>query len=85
MKKKVSCLVLFILVLSSSAFSSGFLIYEHGTAAMALAGAFVSLANDPSAIFYNPAGIAWLPGTRVSAGGTFIFPAGLFRADPFPG
>ncbi|MGB9907054.1 MAG: OmpP1/FadL family transporter [Candidatus Saccharicenans sp.] len=84
MSKKVAGLVLFILVLSSLAFSSGFLIYEHGTAAMALAGAFVSLANDPSAIFYNPAGIAWLPGTRVSAGGTLIFPAGSLLLPNWP-
>lgn len=84
MKKTLSLLVVFILALSSLASGSGFLIYEHGTAAMALAGAFVSIANDPSAIFYNPAGIAWLPGTRVSTGGVFIFPAGSLLLPSWP-
>jgi len=51
---------------------AGFLIYEHGAAAMAMAGAFVSIANNPSAIFHNPAGIAWLKGTQVSLGTTLI-------------
>jgi long-chain fatty acid transport protein len=52
---------------------SGFLIYEHGAAAMAMGGAFVAIANDPSAVFHNPAGIAFLKGTQVSVGTTLIF------------
>lgn len=51
---------------------AGFLIYEQGAAAMALAGAFVSLAYDPTAIFYNPAGIARMEGTQISLGTTWI-------------
>jgi len=51
---------------------AGFLIYEHGAAAMAMGGAFVGLANDPSAIFHNPAGIAFLEGTQIYGGATFI-------------
>lgn len=84
MKKRFSCLALFIIFLVSPVLGSGFLIYEHGTAAMALAGAFVGLANDPSAIFYNPAGIAWLPGTQVCAGGSFIFPSGSLLLPGWP-
>jgi long-chain fatty acid transport protein len=51
---------------------AGFLIYEHGAAAMAMGGAFVGLANDASAIFHNPAGIAFLEGTQIYGGATFI-------------
>jgi len=53
-------------------YGAGFLIYEHGASAMAMAGAFISLANDPSAIFHNPAGIAWLKGTQIYTGTTLI-------------
>jgi long-chain fatty acid transport protein len=63
---------------------SGFLIYEHGAAAQAMGGAFVAIANNPSAIFHNPAGIAFLKGTQVSVGGTFIFPKGSVTLTKWP-
>ena len=43
--------------LAGAASGAGFSIYEHGAAATASAGAFIARANDPTAIFYNPAGI----------------------------
>jgi long-chain fatty acid transport protein len=75
MKKKIAVLALFALVffsLSTFSHGSGFLIYEHGAAAMAMGGAFVAIANNPTAIFHNPAGIAWLEGTQISIGTTLI-------------
>ncbi len=77
MKKKVKVIILSFLAflgLSLSAYGAGFLIYEHGAAAMAMGGAFVAIANDPTAIFHNPAGIAFLDGTQVSVGTTLIIP-----------
>jgi long-chain fatty acid transport protein len=74
--KKIALVALFVCLLFGQApFSrgAGFLIYEHGAAAMAMAGAFVSLANDPSAIFHNPAGIAFLNGTQMALGTTLIW------------
>ena len=64
--------------------SSGFLIYEHGAAAMGMAGAFVSIANNATAVFHNPAGMAWLQGTQVSLGGTFIIPKGSLSLPNWP-
>ena len=84
MKKKNVLFVLLLLFFTQLSFGSGFLIYEHGAAAMAMAGAFAALANDPTAIFYNPAGLAWLKGTQVSLGGTFIFPAGSVSLPNWP-
>lgn len=75
MRKKLFISTLLCLVLLAGApltQSAGFLIYEHGAAAMAMGGAFIGLANDPSAIFHNPAGIAWLEGTQISFGTTLI-------------
>ena len=65
--------------------AAGFALYEHGAAATATAGAFIARANDPSAIYYNPAGIS---GQRagVMLGTTLITPSGDFAgANPFPG
>lgn len=75
MRRCITAVVIFSLVffgLSSLSHGTGFLIYEHGAAAMAMGGAFVALANNPSAIFHNPAGIAFLEGTQISLGTTLI-------------
>ncbi len=70
----------------ASARAAGFAIFEQGSRAMGFGGAFAGLADDPSAIFYNSAGIAFLKGTQVYAGGTAIHPVFEFTgADPFPG
>jgi len=36
-----------------------------GARAMAMGGSYVAVANDPTALFYNPAGIVWLKGVQV--------------------
>ena len=61
-------------ILSTSARGGGFQLNEHGARAMAQAGAFAARANDPSAIFFNPAGLSYLRGAHVMAGVTLIAP-----------
>lgn len=51
--------------------ASGYAIYEQGAKAMANAGAFTARADDPSALFFNPAGIVQLKGTRFNFGWKF--------------
>lgn len=87
MKKNIGAIALVALMIfafSPSAHGSGFLIYEHGAVAMAMGGAFVGLANDATAIFHNPAGIAFLEGTQISAGVTLIFPSTTMTLDNWP-
>ncbi len=86
MKKFCVVSLLSLLIIGAAPFSrgSGFLIYEHGAAAQAMGGAFVALANDPSAIFHNPAGLAWLDGTQLSLGSTFILPTGSVTLPNWP-
>jgi long-chain fatty acid transport protein len=57
---------------SSLCFGAGFKVSEQGAKAMALANAFAAQADDPSALYYNPAGIAFLPGAQLSLGSTAI-------------
>jgi long-chain fatty acid transport protein len=52
--------------------AAGFKISEQGAKAMAMGNAFSAQADDPSALFYNPAGIAYLKGTQVSLGSLTI-------------
>lgn len=72
----VTCLV------ATSAFGSGFLIPEQGAKASAMAGAFAATADDPSAIFFNPAGIAQQRELSVLAGTTLINFTNEFTGDP---
>jgi long-chain fatty acid transport protein len=66
--------------------AAGFAIFEQGARGMGFAGAFTAQANDPSAIFHNAAGIAFLKGKQFYLGGTLIHPSSTFTgADPFPG
>src|SRR5207249_9832508 len=59
-----------------AAFASGYSIYEQGAGAMANAGAFTARADDPSALFFNPAGIVQLDGIRFNIGTNAIFLTG---------
>jgi len=67
------------------AFASGFAIYEQGARGMGFAGAFVAQ-SDPSSIFHNAAGIAFLKGKHLYLGATAIAPSADFvGASPYPG
>ncbi|HYR27214.1 MAG TPA: outer membrane protein transport protein, partial [Thermoanaerobaculia bacterium] len=69
-------------VLAVPAFGSGFSIFEQGAKASGMAGAFAATADDPSAIFYNPAGIAQQRRMAGYAGATFINFSNEFTGDP---
>ncbi|KAA0888371.1 hypothetical protein ET418_16705 [Oryzomonas rubra] len=53
---------------SVSLASSGFVVTYQGAKASGMADAFVAQANDPSANYYNPAGLASLEGNQFSLG-----------------
>lgn len=66
--------------------AAGFALFEQGARGMGFAGAFTAQASDPSAIFHNAAGIAFLRGNQLYVGGTVLAPSSTFEgANPFPG
>jgi long-chain fatty acid transport protein len=67
---------------SGAAFGSGFAIFEQGAKATAMGGAFAATADDPSAIFYNVAGIAQQRKAEILVGGTTINFSNSFKGDP---
>jgi long-chain fatty acid transport protein len=79
---RVSLLVALALLSTSAAFASGFMIPEQGAKASSMAGAFTAIADDPSAIFYNVAGIAQQRRLSGIAGATFITFDNSFQGDP---
>ncbi len=64
------------LFLPGDASGSGYSIYEQGAKAMGNAGAFTARADDPSALFFNPAGILQLDWIQAQVGTTAIFLTG---------
>ncbi len=71
----VAAYVLLLAVTGSVAFAGGWQLNEHGARATGLGGAFVARAADPSAIYFNPAGLAFQKGFNLLAGATFILPS----------
>ena len=72
------------LVLASSARGGGFDYPDHGTAGLIRSGAFVARADDPSAVYYNPAGAARLPGTHIFLGGNLLMEDIRFQRRIYP-
>lgn len=71
---RVLVVVTCLLGLSQAAYGAGFGLYEMGARGNALGGAMTAKADDPSAVYFNPAGITQLPGTQVQGGVTMIAP-----------
>ena len=60
-----------LLAIAARAQGAGFELYEQGPAAIGMNGAFTAKADDASAIFYNPAGIALYDGGSVMLGASY--------------
>lgn len=67
--------------------AAGFSIFEQGTKAMGMAGAFTAQADDPSLLFHNAGGLAFVTERDFSIGLTYIkgLKAEFEGANPFPG
>ncbi len=57
---------------ASMSFGAGFKVSEQSAKAMAMGNAFAAQADDPSALAYNPAGIAFQKGSQFQLGSTTI-------------
>lgn len=63
-----------LMLLSSVAFGAGFKLDVHSSRATGMGGAVTSFFDDPSAIYFNPAGIAGRKGFAAELGVTLIVP-----------
>jgi long-chain fatty acid transport protein len=89
-RNRLAALVLVGLVVAASAGrleAAGFALFEQSSKGNAVAGAFAATADDPSAMFYNPAGNAFIDHFTLEGGGFAIFrpTARLDGASPYPG
>jgi long-chain fatty acid transport protein len=69
-----------VALMPGSALAQGFLRWPQGPRATAMGGTGAGLTAGPEAAFHSPAGIAWLEGTQVQAGGRLSARGGSFHA-----
>jgi len=79
LKSRILLITLSALLISTNIFAGGFQLNEHGAKALAMGGAFTAIANDPSAIYWNGAGLSQLTGTNIMIGTSLIAPQSTFR------
>ena len=81
MKKTKTLLVVLtcLIFLSSFGFSNGLNLNGLGARMVAMGGAFVGLADDFSAVMWNPAGLAQLEATTFGLSGDIIIPKGTYQ------
>lgn len=79
MRTKLLSFFAALLLVSTNIYAGGFQLNEHGARALAMGGAFTAVANDPSAIYWNGAGLSQLSGTNIMLGTSLIAPQSSFR------
>lgn len=63
------------------AMGGGYQLNEQGSRAVGMGGAFVARASDPSAIYFNPAGLAFQRGINILGGVNLIMPSTKFKGS----
>jgi long-chain fatty acid transport protein len=71
-RKSLFVIIILLLFLTCPAFAGN---PVQGAKAAAMGTAFVAVADDPSAIAHNPAGLTQLTGTNIYGGPTFVIPS----------
>ncbi|PKL82251.1 MAG: hypothetical protein CVV24_11065 [Ignavibacteriae bacterium HGW-Ignavibacteriae-3] len=72
--KKILTLSFICILMVGSTYAGGFQTGTQNARAMGMGHAFVGMATDASAIYFNPAGLTNLKGTNILFGSTFIMP-----------
>lgn len=85
--RRALCCAALVALAASPMHAAGFSIFEQGTKAMGMAGAFTAQADDPSLLFHNAGGLAFVTERAFSGGATWIrgTKAEFQGAAPFPG
>ncbi|MFW6137146.1 MAG: OmpP1/FadL family transporter [Candidatus Aminicenantaceae bacterium] len=79
--KRTALVWMTVFLLSSLAAANGLNLNSLGSRALAMGGAFVGLADDFSAAFWNPAGIAQFEENRFGFYGTDLIPSGAYLLE----
>ena len=83
MKSIVKCIFLLVLIIlfEQVVYSNSIFQNDSGVKANSMGGAFIGLADDYSAVYWNPSGITQLNTVCISAYGSVITYSGTYRYD----
>ena len=87
-RRRVLLVAAVVVAAPAMTWGSGFSLFEVGSRAGAMAGAFTAVADDPSALFWNPAGMAFQTdeGTQLMFGTILVMPEQtVYGESPYPG
>jgi len=81
MKRLSKCLGILILTLTMTAglYANGINLNGNGSKAIAMGGAFVGLADDYSAVYWNPAGLTQMKDTTLAFFATNVIPKATYK------
>ncbi|MGE5431461.1 MAG: OmpP1/FadL family transporter [Syntrophomonadaceae bacterium] len=79
MSRKILTLAAALLISTGCIFSNGLSLNSIGTRSLGMGGSFIGLANDYTAIYWNPAGIAQLKGNYLGLFSTDVIPTGSYK------
>jgi long-chain fatty acid transport protein len=74
MVSALAVLIFSMVLCPSMSFSAGFRLPDQDATALGMAGAYAGQADNAAAVWYNPAGMTRLDGTRISGGTVGIYP-----------
>ncbi len=80
-KKTIPFFIVHLSMICYPGYSAGFLNNNQDAAATAMGNCFAAIADNASAVFYNPAGINQLEGTQLRAGFHLFYPNTSFRGS----
>ncbi len=83
--KFITILIAFCFVSAGTALGNGLSINNIGTKSLGMGGAFVGIADDFTAIYWNPAGLTQVKGATIGAFVTDIMPSGTYNLTLGPG
>ncbi len=76
--KGIIIFILMMFAMSSALFAGGFALSGIGSKAIGMGGAFRGLADDPTAMYWNPAGLSFMNQSCVTLAGAAIMPSSEF-------
>lgn len=79
---KVISIIVLMIGLSFGTFANGLNLNGMGTKAISMGGAFIAVADDYSAVFWNPAGLTQMDKANLSVFSSFIIPTGTYQYAP---
>ena len=77
--KRVLVMITLLLVVPVLVFPNGMNLNNAGTKAIGMGGAFVGLADDYSAVYYNPAGLTQIEGTSINLFAVDLIPNATYK------